>query len=125
MLDATHTFETGTAEAIPAAAPVSSHAAPAAAAETAAERQVPLPLRHDTLLGVCEAIGQDFGFNANFLRILLGVGLFWSPLGMIGLYLGLGAVVAVSRWFFPAARPAAAEPSAEQPVEQAQLPLAA
>ena len=31
--------------------------------------QTPLPLRNDTILGVCEAIGQDFGFNPLWLRL--------------------------------------------------------
>jgi len=75
--------------------------ATAAPAPAAAQKPVPLPLRNDTLLGVCEAIGQDFGFNANILRVALAIGLFWSPVAMIALYLGLGAAVAVSRWFFP------------------------
>ena len=26
--------------------------------------------RNDTLLGICEGIGEDFGFNANYLRVL-------------------------------------------------------
>lgn len=120
MLEATVTFEPDAAETAATPAP---QARPVA---EAAERTVPLPLRHDTLLGVCEAIGQDFGINANLLRVALAVGLFWSPLGMIGLYLGLGLVVAVSRWLFPAARPAdAVRPSAEEGHERPALPLAA
>ena len=35
----------------------------------AQENQVALPLRSHTILGVCEAIGEDFGFNPVFLRI--------------------------------------------------------
>lgn len=66
-----------------------------------AQRPTPLPLRNDTLLGVCEAIGRDFGFHPNFLRIALSLGLFVSPVAMIVIYLGLGAVVAVSRLLFP------------------------
>lgn len=89
-----------------------------------AARPVPLPLRNDTLLGVCEAIGQDFGFNANWLRIALAIGLFWSPAGMIALYFGLGAAVAASRWFFPA-RPVQARRTGSPAEEQSALRLAA
>ena len=88
------------------AVPAGEVTAPAAAGQpspAAAERPIPLPLRNDTLLGVCEAIGQDFGFNANLLRIALAIGLFWSPVAMVALYLGLGVAVAVSRWFYPVA----------------------
>ena len=67
-----------------------------------------LPLRSDTMLGVCEALGQDFGFNPNYLRIALGSLVLWNPVAAIGIYLGLGAVVALSRWLAPAQRPAAA-----------------
>ena len=35
------------------------------------KNQVALPLRSHTILGVCEAIGEDFGFNPVFLRIPL------------------------------------------------------
>jgi phage shock protein C len=68
--------------------------------------------RPDTFLGVCEAIGQDFGVNANILRVLLGVGLIWQPLWMLSIYVTLGIGVAVSRLLFPTPR-AVAEPKAE------------
>ena len=35
---------------------------------SAQENQVALPLRNHTILGVCEGIGEDFGFNPIFLR---------------------------------------------------------
>src|SRR5689334_17933083 len=38
---------------------------------SAQENYVPLPLRSHTILGVCEAIGEDFGFNPTFLRVIL------------------------------------------------------
>lgn len=112
------------------AAPAAEVAAPATAAQpspAAAERPIPLPLRNDTLLGVCEAIGQDFGFNANLLRIALAIGLFWSPVAMIAIYLGLGVAVAVSRWFYPVAGRASvkqAEPRSQHHADSA-LPLTA
>ena len=99
-------------------------AAPAQAAPAAAAKPTPLPLRNDTLLGVCEAIGQDFGFNANLLRIALAIGLFFTPVGMIALYLGLGAAVAASRWFFPT-RTAAKRAEASPATQERALPLAA
>lgn len=63
--------------------------------------------RDDTFLGVCEALGEDFGFNPIYLRIVLGVGLLWNPLAMIGAYLALGAVVLVSRLLVRNPAPAA------------------
>ena len=88
-------------------------------------RATALPLRNDTLLGVCEAIGQDFGFNANLLRIAFAIGLFFSPAGTIGVYLALGVAVAAARWFYPAKvrqAPKSQQPAAE---DDAALPLAA
>ncbi|MGE5721721.1 MAG: PspC domain-containing protein [Sphingomonadales bacterium] len=57
--------------------------------------------RDDTFFGVCEAIGQDFGFNANILRVAFGVLLLWNPVVIISAYLGLGVIVAASRWLYP------------------------
>ncbi|MEO6579804.1 MAG: PspC domain-containing protein [Sphingomicrobium sp.] len=57
--------------------------------------------RAHTILGVCEAIGEDFGFNPLFLRIAFAAGLFFSPTGVIAAYLGLGLIVAFARWVSP------------------------
>ena len=57
--------------------------------------------RNDTILGVCEAIGQDFGFHPNWLRVALAVMVYFAPVAVIGSYFALGAVVAASRWFAP------------------------
>lgn len=70
-----------------------------------------LILRNDTILGVCEAIGQDFGFHANWLRIALATSFFWFPLQVIGAYLTLGLIVLVSRSLAPV-KIAAVEPQA-------------
>lgn len=94
-----------------------------------AARPTPLPLRNDTLLGVCEAIGRDFGFHPNILRIALSLGLFVSPVGMVATYLGLGVAVLASRLLYPDQQIIIAEPrQADGPKpldEEPQLPLAA
>ena len=88
--------------------------------------QPALPLRNHTILGVCEAIGEDFGFNPVLLRVPLAASVLWSPLIAISAYFALGAVVLVSRYLFP--KPAI-DPSAVKatPAEAAEteLPLAA
>ena len=43
------------------------------------ENQVALPLRSHTILGVCEAIGEDFGFNPVLLRVPFAATVLWSP----------------------------------------------
>lgn len=62
-------------------------------------------MRNDTFFGVCEAIGQDFGFNANWLRVAFAVPLLVNPAITFGAYALLGLIVALSRFFAP--RPAA------------------
>ena len=58
--------------------------------------------RHDTFFGVCEALGQDFGFNPNWLRIGAAVALLLAPLVTLVAYVGLGIAVLASRLIFPA-----------------------
>ena len=63
--------------------------------------QVALPLRSHTILGVCEAVGEDFGFNPVFLRIPFAASVIYSPMLAIGAYLALGLAVLGSRLLFP------------------------
>ena len=77
-----------------------------------------LMLRNDTILGVCEAIGQDFGFNANWLRIPLAGGVLISPLASFGIYFALGIAVLASRLIAPAPRRLAAPQAADSPAQQ-------
>src|ERR671919_122562 len=67
----------------------------------AQENQVALPLRSHTILGVCEAIGEDFGFNPTFLRVPFAASVLYSPIWAVIAYFALGAVVLASRLFFP------------------------
>ncbi len=83
-----------------------------------------LPLRAHTILGVCEAIGEDFGFNPVFLRIPLAVCVIWSPLAAFGTYFALGGVVLVSRLLFPRPKDEAAVSSASRVPANEQRELA-
>ena len=80
----------------------------------AQDNQVALPLRSHTILGVCEAIGEDFGFNPTFLRVPFAASVLYSPMWAIIAYFALGAVVLASRLLFPKAK---AEPVSEVRVE--------
>lgn len=80
----------------------------------AQENQVALPLRAHTILGVCEAIGEDFGFNPTFLRVPLAASVIWNPLVAIGTYFALGLAVLASRLLFPAPKPAKWAPASEE-----------
>ena len=68
---------------------------------TATPTKTNLLLRNDTILGVCEALGQDFGINPNWLRVAFCAPIYWNPMLVIGAYLALGVVVAVTRLAFP------------------------
>ena len=57
--------------------------------------------RDDTFLGVCQALGEDFGFNPVFLRIAFAAPLIFAPMLVIEVYLGLGLVVLASRLLAP------------------------
>ena len=59
-----------------------------------------LLLRNDTFLGVCEGLGQDFGFHANWLRVAFAASFYFSPVIVVGTYFGLGLAVAVSRFVY-------------------------
>ena len=66
--------------------------------------------RDDTFFGICEALGEDFGFNPFYLRLALGVGLIWNPLAMIAAYAALGLLIAATRFIAP-------DPRSVEPVE--------
>lgn len=85
-----------------------------------------LVFRNDTILGVCEAIGQDFGFHPNYLRVTLACLVYFNPVAVIGGYLVLGIVVAASRWVAPdQAVDQRASTCADAQADSGQLALAA
>ncbi|ABF52695.1 PspC domain-containing protein [Sphingopyxis alaskensis] len=57
--------------------------------------------RRDTFFGICEAVGQDFGFNPLYLRLAFIAPLFFFPVQSFAAYFGLGLVVLASRLLFP------------------------
>ena len=77
----------------------------------------PLPLRSDTFLGVCEALGQDTRIPADLFRIAFAGLFFWNMGLAVAVYLGLGAMIAASRWLFPAS-PKIVSNRVSQPVEE-------
>lgn len=95
--------------------------------------QPSLIARDDTFFGVCAGIGEDFGFNPNYLRVAFAVLMFFNPLAAVGVYAAAGAVVLFSRLLAPNPRAAAAPRSIvraesqaqNDAVEQALVPIAA
>jgi phage shock protein PspC (stress-responsive transcriptional regulator) len=74
--------------------------------------------RDHTFLGVCEGLGEDFGFNPLFLRMALPVPLFFFPAETIAGYLAAGVVVLLSRLVFPDPRAADADQAGLEPRPQ-------
>lgn len=64
-------------------------------------------MRPDTFFGVCEAIGQDFGFNPLWLRLAFVPPVFFQPLYALAAYVALGLIVLASRWMYPSKADAA------------------
>ena len=64
--------------------------------------------RSDTMLGVCQSLGEDFGIHPNLLRVGFGVGLIVVPAAVVSAYVVLAVVVALNHWLFPRPWPAAA-----------------
>ena len=97
------------------------------------EVQPALPLRAHTILGVCEALGEDFGFNPMWLRVPFAASVLFSVEMAIGAYLALGLTVLASRLLFPKAKSdadvdgatARAETVEAANSEEQKLPLAA
>ncbi len=66
--------------------------------------------RDHTILGICEALGEDLGFNPLLLRVPLAVCLLLNPWAVVATYAGLGILVAFTRLVAPNPRvPAEAE----------------
>ena len=70
------------------------------------DRQPSLFAREDTLLGVCEGLGQELGVNPLFLRLAFALGLFWSLSNTVAVYLFMGVALMLFRWAFPLRRAA-------------------
>ena len=87
--------------------------------------------RRDTFFGICEAVGQDFGFNPLYLRLAFIAPLFFFPAQTFAAYFALGLVVLASRLIFPAKTAAAqqtlnaAKPAAPTAEKAGELALAA
>jgi len=81
--------------------------------------------RNDTLLGVCAAIGEDFGFNPVWLRVVFAITVFFNLFLAIGLYLALGMVVLLTRRIYPGRRQLLETVAVAAPMEAAPAPAPA
>ena len=76
--------------------------------------------RDDTFFGVCQALGEDFRFPPNLLRLGFALAFFWNPIVVVGAYFAVGILVALTRFIAPDPRPAQVlRYQAAAPTEQA------
>lgn len=68
--------------------------------------------RDDTFFGVCQGLGEDLGFNPQWLRAALGVLIFFNPVAVLGAYAGAGVVVLATRLIYPAPKVATGQAAA-------------
>jgi phage shock protein PspC (stress-responsive transcriptional regulator) len=88
--------------------------------QTAAVPQPSLFARDHTFLGVCEGLGEDFGFNPLYLRVAFAVPLIWNPLATLGAYAAVGLVVLAARLLVREPRAAVARAAADAPAMAAE-----
>ena len=84
--------------------------------------------RDDTFFGVCQAIGEDLGFNPNYLRIAFALPLLYAPVTTIGAYLALSLLVLLTRLVVPNPRRTQVEEQGEAKVPEDRnepMPIAA
>jgi phage shock protein C len=63
--------------------------------------QTNLLFRNDTLFGVCEALGEDFGISPTWFRIAFAAPLLVNPMAVVAAYFATGALVLATRVIFP------------------------
>ncbi len=63
------------------------------------------------MFGVCEALGQDLGISANWFRIAFAAGVIFNLEYAVLAYVGIGALVLVSRLVYPGRAVAEATPN--------------
>ena len=72
------------------------------------ESLVTLFRRTDTFFGVCQALGDDFGLDPNWLRVGLALPLLFNPAMSFAAYGVLALAVMASRLLVPATKRSAA-----------------
>ena len=80
--------------------------------------------RPDTFFGVCQGLGEDLRIPPTLLRVALAGLLFFNPLAALLADFAAGALVLLTRYFYPNPAAADAEP-AEAPLpapQQAEAP---
>jgi phage shock protein C len=63
----------------------------------------------ETILGTCQAIGDDLGFSPYWLRAVFGIALVWNMVAALAAYAALTLLVGLLHWRLPDEREAAAE----------------
>ena len=72
--------------------------------------------RDDTFFGVCQALGEDLGFNPNYLRIAFALPLLYAPVATLAVYFALAVVILALRLLVPNPRHSATQAPGAAPV---------
>lgn len=67
--------------------------------------------RSDTMLGVCQGLGEDIGISPNWFRLAFAAVLFWNWEFALVLYAACGVLVFSLRWLMPDRANRAAAPA--------------
>lgn len=72
-------------------------------------------MRHDTFLGVCQALGDGLRIPSNLFRLAIAPLLIWFPFETVTLYIGAGFLIALLYWVVPGKEPTEKAIRAEPP----------
>lgn len=78
----------------------------------------------DNLFGICNALGEDFGFNPLWLRLALATAFLFRPEITVAGYFAVGAIILATRLAFPNPKAAADTRPAPAPVSIARPTVA-
>ncbi|UVO54225.1 PspC domain-containing protein [Sphingomonas sp. SUN039] len=81
--------------------------------------------RDDTFFGVCQAVGDDFGFNPNWLRVALALPVIFNPWMSVVAYVVLALAVVASRLAAPVRATSVRASATVEPTDPVAVPAAA
>lgn len=71
--------------------------------------------RADTMFGICQALGEDFGVSPTWFRIAFASAVIFNMEAAIGAYAAVGLLVLLTRVLHPSPRKAVAADADEAP----------
>jgi phage shock protein PspC (stress-responsive transcriptional regulator) len=84
-----------------------------------------LVARSDTMFGICQALGSDFGISPNWFRVAFAAGVIYNIEWSVGAYLAAGLIVGLAHLAHPNKRRAVAPEAVAAAARAAAEPVAA